>query len=269
MRSLPNIVKSGSVNMTDDVFRVSDISYKWRKKRPAPEAPAETGGQEGQSQPAAEQDAGYDNYYEYDEPPSAMQSEIIQSAMSEAARIVQRATEEAELRKKEILTGAQEEADQMRAEASELGRRDAFAAVVGNVKQIIGDIEHSIAVFEGDKAGFEAEYEEQLTWRALEIASKVLAKEVSRDDGIMTEMVAKAVETVKDEPWIRVEVSQEMTRLINKLSEQFEGSPNIQVSAIPAMSGTVHIETPSGVVDASLKTQLDNLRHYFEKATSY
>jgi flagellar biosynthesis/type III secretory pathway protein FliH len=82
----------------------------------------------------------------------------------------------------------------------------------------------------------------------------------------MAEMVQKAVQGVRNEPWVRVEVSQEMVRLIDRLSTLYDQSAGVEVSAIPAAAGTVHIETPSGVVDASLRTQLENLREYFTQA---
>ena len=63
---------------------------------------------------------------------------------------------------------------------------------------------------------------------------------------------------------LRVDVAQEMVHLIDQLTQLYAGQDNIGVSAIPATPGTVHIETPSGMVDASLRTQLSNLREYFD-----
>ena len=92
----------------------------------------------------------------------------------------------------------------------------------------------------------------------------LLAKKVGEDDTVMLEMVDKAVQGVRNEAWVRVDVAQEMVHLIDQLTQLYAGQDNIGVSAIPATPGTVHIETPSGMVDASLRTQLSNLREYFD-----
>lgn len=272
---MPNIVHWGRVHMTDEVYHIADTAPKRKKKRPRPEFTAEgvpEGAAEGQEpeEGAAPGEGGYDEYEEYEDVDHSpqIQAEIIQSAMAEAARIVQEATQEAEAQKQEMLAQVQYEAEKIRADAAEEGQRHGYASVVGEMKEIAGSVEQAIARFEGDRAGFEAEYEEQLTWMAFEIASKVLAKKVAQDDTEMLQMVEKAVRSVQNETWVRVEVSQEMTRLIGRLTEIFDAQANVEISAVPATPGSVQIETPSGVVDASLKTQLENLRQYFEQTAT-
>ncbi len=191
--------------------------------------------------------------------------EIVQSAVAEAARILEQAVREAEQQKADILATVEQEAQQLRAQAEQEGREQGAAQIVDDVNEASKAIQNAIADMEGQRAGFESEYEEQLKWMAVDVASKVLAKKVDDNDAEMAEMVEKAVQSVKSEPWIRIEVAQEMVRLIDRLQSAYEGRPNIEVSAIPAQAGTVQIETPSGMVDASLNTQLANLKEYLQQ----
>lgn len=265
---MPRIYRTGGVNVSDDVLRIKDIAPVKPPKRPAPSpVPAPADGDEEQEGVFEAYEPEQDLATEYEETEQPMSgsvsSEIIQSAMAEASRILEDAMREAEAGRADLLAGVQQEAELIQQNAAQEGQRQGFASVVNEVQETAGRLEQAVARFEGDRAAFEVEYEEQLKWLAMEIAGKVLAKKVSEDDAEMLEMVDKAVQSVRGEPWIRVEVAQEMAHLIDRLTALYDQYDHISVSAIPAETGTVHVETPSGVVDASLRTQLSNLRDYF------
>lgn len=281
---MPRIMRTGGLNLSDDVVKIRDMGPvpKVRPKtkpRPRPEPEDPDGAMElGEDFGGLEEEELTGEDFEPDYEPedygeaapvgaAAVTEEIIRGAMAEAGRILEEAVRKAEEQKAEKLAEVQYEADRMRRAAAVEGRREGMAEALDTVRQSAATIENAIASFEGERAGFEAEYEQQLKWLAIEIASKVLAKKVAQDDAEMTEMVEKAVQSVKNESWIRIEVAQEMTGLIDRLTALFDGSGNVSVSPVPAEAGTVHIETPSGVVDASLRTQLANLRDYFAQAS--
>ncbi|MDL2293597.1 hypothetical protein LJC60_03090 [Ruminococcaceae bacterium OttesenSCG-928-D13] len=282
---MPKVVRYGGLTLSDEVVRIRDMApspeggpVSAAKKVEAGEETFEpldfdaaAVDEEGIDSPAGADGEDQRDAPAFDEAPARgadpgpVREEIIQSAMAEAGRIIEDAVREAQARKAEILADAQFETEQMQQQSVEEGRKQGLAAVVGDMQAAADNLQSAIASFEGERAGFEAEYEEQLRWLAIEIASKVLAKKVDDNDAEMTEMVDKAVQTVRSEPWIRIEVAQEMTRLIDSLTALYDGQSGIEVSGIPAAPGTVHIETQSGVVDASLRTQLANLREYFSR----
>lgn len=288
---MPNVVKAYGVHLVDDVVKIRDVTLtrpakKKQKPRLAPrveEEGAPLEGEEGQDFEALDLEPGEaepekpdfeqeDFEEEFDGEPSArggygagVREEIIQSAMAEAGKILENAVHEAGQRGAEILAGIEGEVQQIRQQAADQGRLEGLQYAVGETKDIAAQIEQMVAVFEGERAGFEFEYEEQLKWLAFEIASKVLAKKVDNDDAEMLEMVDKAVQGVRNEPWVRVEVSRDMTHLIERLLALYKGSGNISVQPTGTDPGTVMVETPAGVIDASLKTQLENLRDYFTK----
>lgn len=265
---MPRIIRAGVLNLADDAVKIKDMVLAKPQKKPgkSPPKPDEFGG-EMALQAAPQEDFDAQEFgYEEESAGYALKEEIIRGAMAEAARILEDAVQRAEEQKSAKLAEVTSEARQMRQEAAEEGRQEGMAQAIETVRQSAKALEHAIASFEGERASFEAEYEQQLKWTAIEIASKVMAKKVEDDDAEMAAMVEKAVASVRNEPWIRVDVAQEMTGLIGQLMALFEKDENVNVSPIPAQPGTVHIETPSGVVDASLHTQLANLREYFAGA---
>lgn len=83
----------------------------------------------------------------------------------------------------------------------------------------------------------------------------------------MIGLVKAAISTVKKSKWITVEISEQMAGLIQKLEQELRsvGDDKVDVRPIDAPVGVCHVDTPDGVIDASLETQLENLRLYFEQ----
>ncbi len=278
---MPNIVKGYGVKLTGDVVRIGDAAFTPPPKRPVDdEADVTIIGADGPVQAqdmdeaagAQELDGGFapEEFAEAGQPdvvPAAgsggVKREIIQSAMAEAGKILEQAVRDAEEAKSTMLADAQRELGMLRENAAVEGRKEGLASGAGDVGALAGQIDEAISHFEAGRAAFEAEYESNLKWMAMEIVQKVLAKKINQNDVEFAEMVDKAVQGVRNEPWVRVEVSREMGGLIDRLQEIYRAHENIEVNASSAPAGTVMLETPSGVVDASVMTQLDNLRDYF------
>lgn len=270
---MPNIVRSGGLNLSDEVVKIKDlfpVTPPAAKGAAQDDFTADFSTEEEAQAPDFQEQDGLEGEDFTPAPKSASRSiskeEIIQGAMTEASRIIEDAIKESEAIRAEQLAQIHVEAARIRQSAAEEGHREGFAQVVQQVQESARALENAIALFEGERAGFESEFEKQLQWMAAEIASKVLVKKVEADDSELLEMVKKAVQGMKNEAWIRVEVSNEMTRLIDLLIQAYDGWDQVDVSAIPAQPGTVKLETPAGIVDISLRTQLENLREYFRSA---
>ncbi|MDL2252726.1 hypothetical protein LJC49_01455 [Ruminococcaceae bacterium OttesenSCG-928-I18] len=268
---MPNIVSARGVHLTEDVVKIEDI-FPSRVKVEQKLFVEENDGDdtrvvimdvfdlnEEESLPENASDLEADAL-------GPMRGELLQNALQEAEQIKARAAEEAQAERDALMADAMTEIDQLKQEAIAQGHQEGYDTVVATVQRTADELESSLSRMEGELAGFEAEYEQQLQWMALEIASKVLAKKVSEDDAVLKDMVGHMIDGMKNESWIRVEVAQDMTRLIGTLQDLYDGSEQVDISAIPADSGTILIETASGVIDASLKTQLENLKIYFQKS---
>lgn len=265
---MSRIVKSHGVNVTDDVFKLHEDGPAFVSAptpAPAPAAAATSNTEGHQPFVIPEHVVRWPAEEGGEEEIHPMAQELVQNAMDEAARILEQAVQESEARKAEILAQARYEAEKMKQNALEQGRKEGAMTTADEVRQAVNKLEAAIARFEGDRAGFEQEYEDGMKWMSLEIASKILAKRITGDDADMLQMVEKAVHTVEKEPWVRVEVAQDMTRLLAGLENTYREFGNVELVPTSAPHGSVQIETPSGVMDISVATQLENLKNYFRK----
>lgn len=195
--------------------------------------------------------------------------EILQQAREEASMIVSRAEVQSRLDHDRLLeqTAAEMESIKRQAhdEAFQQGLQEGLRTQVQKIEGFISRMEQSIAALEGEQAGFMAEYEYNLKWLAWEIASKVLGKRIAEDETEMVSLVKTAVASVKNAEWITIEVSEKMTGLVDQLARELKasGEERIEVRGIAAPEGTCVIDTPSNMIDASVYSQLENLRLYF------
>ncbi len=274
---MPKVMKTGGINVLDNAVKIRDLaqSHLAYKKQSKPKKDAEENPQDAfmaeefsddEGTPKQEDMIATDDLekdYAEEKVSAGLKEEILQAAMAESGRIIEDAVRKAEEIQNQKLQEGQNEIENLRLKAAEEGRKEGAETVVKEVKDIAEKLENGIAGFEAERAGFEAEYEQQLKWLAIEIAEKVLAKKIDQNDAEVFEMVEKAVQGLKNESWIRLEVSKEMTVLIDKLTDFFATWEQVEVSAVPTEKGEVQIETPSGIVDVSLKTQIANLKQYF------
>lgn len=177
-------------------------------------------------------------------------------ANEEAEKILQAAREQAERE-------AQALRDRTYGEAYNNGTADGIKAKTRQVEGVITKLEETVVRIEGEMSGFIAQYEGDLKWAVLEVASKVLDKIIERDDMEMLEMVKAAVDTVKSSEWIDVHLSDEAVYLIDRLEREMAPMQYLTVVPEELPKGSCIIDVPSGRIDASIRTQLDNLKEYF------
>lgn len=242
------IVKSGSVVLSKDVFTIQDKSAE----RPLvidehAEDLSDMRSQEELNQAVA------------------MSEAIIEKAMEDAEHMRAEAQSEIELARDAMMQQVALEAEQVKQEAYQLGLQMGASAEAETIAQCVQNLELAVARIEGEQAGFMTEYESNLKWLALEIASRVLSKRIEQDDGEMMNLVKAALATVKNAEWIKVELSESMTGLIDALGQELKrtGEERITVHGISAPPGTCIIDSPTSKLDASIHMQLQNLKEYF------
>lgn len=106
-----------------------------------------------------------------------------------------------------------------------------------------------------------------LKYFAVDIAERVVYKKIDRDDDFLRSLVLEALKGVKDAEWITVQLSERMVNLVTRLKAlQLDGeiSGNVEFKMDNSDVGTVKIKTPEQVIDASIPTQLANIKRYFE-----
>lgn len=252
------IYKSGAVELSEEHFAVDTRGMDWLEHRT----------------PNGEEGAETDEVSSGDMPSTYAADEMVnmlKAAEKRAGELLQEARDKAAVEAEQILQSARQQAAQeaelLRGrtyeEAYNNGIADGIKAKTRQVEAVITQLESAVVRIEGELSGFIAQYEGDLKWAVLEVAGKVLDKVIERDDMEMLAMVKAAVDTVKNSEWIDVHLSDEAVYLIDRLEREMAPMKYLTVIPEDLPPGSCIVDIPSGRIDASIHTQLDNLKEYF------
>lgn len=194
-------------------------------------------------------------------------AELIAKAQQQAQKEKEEAHSLAQRERESLLASAKEEAERMRQQArlegAEQGRREKQAEI-SNGLQALAD---TLLELRQRHRAFLQESERGLKLLAVDIAEKLIDQKIAEDDAALTGLVKKAVQSIRDADWITVEISANLPQLVQKLEKEL-GAENssgarLEVALRDLADSGVWIQTPDGAVDASLATQLANLREIF------
>ena len=137
----------------------------------------------------------------------------------------------------------------------------------GGIGRLIERIEDTVSEKRSAVEARLNEYEQMLVALSVEIASKVLQHKIEQDDSVLTELVRLTVNEARNSDWISVTLSdklkmslQELERIISPAI--MDGRFEVITKNVPP--GTCIVETPDGIVDASIETQINNLKNMIE-----
>ena len=120
-----------------------------------------------------------------------------------------------------------------------------------------------------EQADYFKQYADALTSFSLEIAEKVLNTAIQADPQVLGPLVQKAVSTVKNADWLSVQVSSDAPALVARLKEDLSSwAVANRVELLPGLLplGSCVVQTPEGTVDASVSTQLANLKNLLQQS---
>lgn len=257
MRSLPKVLKLAGQSPSDEVYRIPDSS------------PLPRPGASGDAREEGTTDL-WQLQQELEQKEQAAQKRIrrlTQEAKEQAEEMAQKVLQSAKNERARIMDQAQADAGRVREEARRTGYDDALAQKRGEIDKKLKELDQLMARLQQDQEKFLRQYEEGLAGLSLEIAQKVLDEAVMADGSLMRPLVQKAVSSVKNAEWISVEVSSRLPGLVEELKKELAKRPDLprlDVSAADLPPGGCRVETPQGVVDASVSTQLGNLKGLFD-----
>lgn len=250
-----------AVLSADDVFRI-----------PADEEPkhAAAGSGAGDEQPG-EAERGEDAGREEPKPTQAeilaAQAKAAKQEMEELSRrILKKAGDEAA----QITRAAQEKAEALRTAAQQEGYRDARAEKAQAIAERIEQVDRTLAQMARRQEAFFADYKKQLESLAVSVAEKILADTIEADPRRMAKLVMQAIGSVKTEDWVTVEVSEQLPELVEYLQQEYAETLSrrqIEFSPEDLPRDACIIQTAAGITDASIATQLGNLRELIQSET--
>jgi flagellar assembly protein FliH len=152
-----------------------------------------------------------------------------------------------------------------RAEGIEAGKIDGFQDARNEMQQTIAEfrdaLDHAAQNVERAIADWYVASEQSLSELSVSIATRILGRELSVSDDAITELVREAVREVAAADKIRIRVNPfDASILLANKELVLTAHPTVRSVEIvedPLILGGAKIESDSGAIDASIKTQLE------------
>jgi flagellar assembly protein FliH len=187
---------------------------------------------------------------------------------------------DASLRAAKLISDSQASVDQARRDAEEKGHAEGLARGLeeGGIqgrkkgeeegraswKEAVDRWQQILTQTVEEKQAYLSDREQVLVKLAVEIASKVLARQVKADPDNVLELVRQAIRKATDRSRLSIHLNPEdINRALLADESSFRLAEGVkQIEFLPdnkVMPGGVLIETPSGTIDARIETQLEEV----------
>ncbi len=245
----------------------------------------------GETPPGAEPEPEYSEYEGSEAEPAAepeaasgsaaRQPEAggpVQYAQLQAELLLRQAREEAE----QILAGARaaakEEQETIRAGARDEGYREGYAQGIARaMEDAVRDREATAQRLEGEVQAFlekadmareevMRQSQDELLDLCIAVAEKVVRVSLKSSSEVIVRMIQTATERLKRQEWVHIYISGCDTKGMAQISPALTtalGALSQHVKIIPMgddEGGTCIVETPEEIIDASVSTQMSNIR---------
>jgi flagellar assembly protein FliH len=192
-----------------------------------------------------------------------------EQAIREAENKAEQVVLDAELKAEQIIEEAEKKADAIREEACELGRSEGFEEAVKKGEEDLQTASETLKSLVARMETREAELIQLLTPMlanlSIEVARKIIHREVADDSSIVTSQAEKAISKIleREKLLIRVHPSDEAVMKNHKaeLKDMFDGIDKLEVIGDSSVErGGCIVETSLVRVDAQPKSQLEAAR---------
>ena len=250
------------------------------------ESPPEAPGEEEAYEDTAPSPEGEEPVLEEEEAPpgeegpaaSPEPSGPVQYAQLQAELILKRAREEAEELLANARAAAKAEQEEIRMGARDEGYREGYAQGIGKAMEdaqrdkeaVAARMEKEVQAFleKADMAREEVllQARDELLDLCIAVAEKVVRVSLKSSSEVIVRMIQTATERLKRQEWVHIYISGCDTKGVAQISPALTtalGALSQHVKIIPMgddEGGTCIVETPDGIVDASVSTQMSNIR---------
>ena len=211
-------------------------------------------------------------------PPEPKKETPVHYAQLQAELILNQAREEAEQILAQARQRAEAEQEEIRAGARDEGYREGYAQGIAKaMDDSVRDREATAARLEKEvqafleKASLAREEmllqsRDELLELCLSIAEKVVRVSLKSSSEVIVRMIQTATERMKRQEWVHIYISGCDARQLAQISPALTstlGALSQHIKVVPMgddESGTCIVETPDGIVDASVSTQMSNIR---------
>ncbi|MVB09735.1 Flagellar assembly protein FliH [Caprobacter fermentans] len=130
----------------------------------------------------------------------------------------------------------------------------------------LNELSEMIRSVEKSKTEILAKFESDLTDLAVTIAKTIIKRELEADPGVLHAIVQNAVDSYRNQAWVRIYVSGNTAKLLTKadvsIAKELESvSDHVKVVVTPGIGDEACvIEMPDQVIDAGVDTQLNKIQ---------
>ena len=250
------------------------------------ESPPEAPGEEEAYEDTAPSPEGEEPVLEEEEAPpgeegpaaSPEPSGPVQYAQLQAELILKRAREEAEELLANARAAAKAEQEEIRMGARDEGYREGYAQGIGKAMEdaqrdkeaVAARMEKEVQAFleKADMAREEVllQARDELLDLCIAVAEKVVRVSLKSSSEVIVRMIQTATERLKRQEWVHIYISGCDTKGVAQISPALTtalGALSQHVKIIPMgddEGGTCIVETPEEIIDASVSTQMTNIR---------
>jgi flagellar assembly protein FliH len=137
------------------------------------------------------------------------------------------------------------------------GETAARNSLEGEIRGTIAELARNISEVAAERGDILRKAEADTVRLSIEIARRVLHREISVDSSALSALVGAALEKLRNQDIYRVRIHPGMEKLLRFSLEQYGRSESIELIADPALPrGGVSFEISRGSLDASVETQL-------------
>ncbi|MFZ2539024.1 MAG: FliH/SctL family protein [Oscillospiraceae bacterium] len=176
---------------------------------------------------------------------------------------------DAKQRCKDILKQAEDQADGIRAQARQQAYDDAFQLQLNDIVNCLNQTRQTLTDIQKTHDDYINQYASKLNQFSLEIASSIIKRKLEVDPLIMCDLVENVMSSIKDAKWAVVTLSKELVPLIELLQSELPARcptvVNLEIEGKDIPVGRCIIDSPIGLIDASIDEQLKNLTRRFEQ----
>lgn len=146
------------------------------------------------------------------------------------------------------------------------GRNKASDEIKKQNSSRLKEISEMIAEIENEKEAIISKYESGLAKLSIEIAEKIIRQKIASNENVITKIIDDSIKDYRNVEWIKIYISNESDvkkikadkDLIDKLNK-ISSDVKIEIAS-DLKEGSIIVETPEGIVDAGVITQLNNLK---------
>lgn len=145
------------------------------------------------------------------------------------------------------------------------GYQDGFQKAEDENKATLDELAGMLETVERMKTEILQRFEDDIKQLSFAIAEKVIRKEISLDAKAMQSIIVKAMDSYRNQEWVRINVSPNTKSLLadsSLLKALQEVSDNVKIEAFAEMNdGDCKIEMQNQLIDAGVDTQLNNIKN--------